>query len=498
LLPEIERNTGYAIRNGGVGRVWIQKHYGLKESEARWVVEYFADPEKPKPEPLFTAETRYEYDAANDVYVITSRSGREIEAEGNDIRDIRRKYSNWTGDYDTVKEIAFDYAHISLRDVKEILFAMDIIHDSSPFTDEEIAEVPREELIDELTRLEKVKVAKQWEKKRLDEQRKKAIDFDLMEIRAKARRKGLIDDLIKVVPSVTRHDPQGLEPTKGYVVVVQPADIHFGKLGTLATTGSEYNRTVCYNAVIGETDLVLSRATALGTPDAIHLTVAHDWFHIDSYWKTTTKGTPQDIDGSPLTLIREGKQLAVDLVERCLAYAPKVVINAALSNHDLMHGASLLDHLEAWYHNDDRVEVITSLRMRQYYRYGNTLVGITHGHGPKQVKDLSILMAQEAPELWGKTKFREIFTGHIHHHKSIEVLKDIDHKGIRVWTLPSLSGTDQWHEINGFVKSVRSVQAHLISAGEGHIGFFAANIVDAISDGFDLSKLIESTAEQVE
>jgi hypothetical protein len=295
LLPEIERTAGYAIRNGGVGRVWVQKHYGLKESEARWVVEYFADPEKPQPEPLFTSETRYDYDAANDVYVITSRSGRAIEVEGSDIRDIRRKYSNWTGDYDTVKEIAFDYAHISLRDVKEILFAMDIIHDSSPFTDEEIEDTPREELMDELTRLEKVKVAKQWEKKRQDEQRRKAIEFDLMEIKAKKRRKGLIDDLIKVVPSVTRHDPSLLIPTKGYVVVVQPADIHFGKLGTLATTGSEYNRTVCYNTVISETDLVLARATALGTPDAIHLTVAHDWFHIDSYWKTTTKGTPQDI-----------------------------------------------------------------------------------------------------------------------------------------------------------------------------------------------------------
>ena len=89
----------------------------MKESEARWIVNYFTDESTPKPEALFKATTRYVYDANNDVYVITSRAGRDIELDGSDIRDIRRKYSNWMGDYETVKEIAFDYAHISLRDM---------------------------------------------------------------------------------------------------------------------------------------------------------------------------------------------------------------------------------------------------------------------------------------------------------------------------------------------------------------------------------------------
>jgi hypothetical protein len=494
LLSEIERHTAYAIRHGGVGRVWLQKHYGLKESEARWIVNYFTDESTKKPEPLFSEKTKYAYDDHHDIYVIYARNGRAIEIEGHDLRDIRRKYSNWTGDYQTVKEIAFDHAHISLRDIKEILFAMGIIHDSSPFTDEEIEGSPREDLLKQLTGMEKVKIAKEWERHKIETAFQKAKEFDLLQYKQELNRKELIESLQSIIPSIDRDDPNWLldETTDpNFVAIVQPADIHFGKLGTLATSGSHYNRHVCYKTILKETYTVLDRVCQFGSPKAIHLTVAHDWFHVDSYQGTTTKGTRQDIDGHVLTIMREGKQLAIDVVEVCLQYSSKVVINAALSNHDLMHGAGLIDYLEAYYHHDERVEVITSLRMRQYFLYGDTLIGITHGHGPKQNKDLAILMAQEAPELWGKSKFREIFTGHVHYHSSNEVLKDIDNKGIRIWSLPSLSGTDHWHEVNGFVQSIRSIQAHMISEREGHIGFFSSNVIDRLSEGFDLSHLLQ-------
>ena len=479
LLPEIERNVGYAIKNGGVGRVWLQNFYEIKESEARWVVDYFRDKDLEKPTPSFKEGTKYVYDSDTDVYTIENKKGESLEYDGKDVRDIRRKYSNWSGSYDTVKEIAYNYTYLSLRHIKELLFAMDIIHDSSPFTDEEVQEKAKDQLLKELTSLEKTKLAKEWEKTKIKETTAKAKEYDLLVYKQQENRSSLIQELAQHVA------PRKLETFKhesddGLVALVQPADIHLGKLATVSTTGNHYNIEECRRVVLQETDKVLRRVSNLGYPSYIHLVVGHDWLHIDNFAGSTTKGTRQDTDQVSLDIAREGRKLAVEVVELCKQYSPKVVVSGMISNHDLLLGASILDYLEAWYHNDENVLMSVSLRPRQYFKYGDTLIGITHDAKKSGGNGLPLLMAQEASELWGSTKFREIFTGHIHTLKSETVQSAIEYAGVRIWTLPSLSATDQWHELEGYVENVRSIQAHLLSTTEGHIGFFAANVVDEL------------------
>jgi hypothetical protein len=70
-------------------------------------------------------------------------------------------------------------------------------------------------------------------------------------------------------------------------------------------------------------------------------------------------------------------------------------------------------------------------------------------------------MATEAKELWSKANFKAFFTGHLHH----ELVKD--NKGVKVYQMPSLSGSDRWHHYNGYVGSERGLAAYLIHETKG-------------------------------
>jgi hypothetical protein len=92
--------------------------------------------------------------------------------------------------------------------------------------------------------------------------------------------------------------------------------------------------------------------------------------------------------------------------------------------------------------------------------YGNTLLGFTHGDETKLV-DLPLLMATETPKLWSTATHKAFFTGHLHH----EMLKD--HKGVKIYQMPSLAGTDRWHHKKGYVGSVKGLAGYLVHKEKG-------------------------------
>ena len=68
---------------------------------------------------------------------------------------------------------------------------------------------------------------------------------------------------------------------------------------------------------------------------------------------------------------------------------------------------------------------------------------------------------KENPEAWGRTKFREIHTGH-YHKQQLE-----EHNGVRVRILSALTPADDWHAAMGFVGTIRQAEAYVWSKAEG-------------------------------
>jgi hypothetical protein len=101
------------------------------------------------------------------------------------------------------------------------------------------------------------------------------------------------------------------------------------------------------------------------------------------------------------------------------------------------------------------------MKHRKYIQYGDNVLGFTHGDGAKE-KDLPLLMAHEAGQMWMSTH-KYIYTHHVH-HKSAK-----DYMGVCVESLRSPSGTDSWHHRQGFQHSPKAIEGYIHSPINGQV-----------------------------
>jgi len=125
-------------------------------------------------------------------------------------------------------------------------------------------------------------------------------------------------------------------------------------------------------------------------------------------------------------------------------------------NHDRSAMFHLGDALECWYRNDKNVTVDNEDKLRKYYTYGSNAFGITHNDTIKQERLLQMGLV-EYGEKWGAAKRRFWFTHHVHHLRVQNV------QGTEIWTFPSVSGSDDFHQANGYVGSTRTALAMIFS-----------------------------------
>ena len=251
--------------------------------------------------------------------------------------------------------------------------------------------------------------------------------------------------------------------TDGCLLVVDPADIHIGKLASSFETGEEYNNQIAVQRVRDGVDGILQKSAGFNI-DKVVLVVGNDILHIDTPKRTTTAGTPQDTDGMWYNNFLIAKKLYVEIIDKLMLLAD-VHIMYNPSNHDYSNGFFLADAIKTWYRNCENVTFDVSISHRKYYQYGNSLIGTTHGDGAKQA-DLPLLMAQEASEEWSQTKHRYVYMHHVHH----KIAKD--YIGVTVEALRSPSGTDSWHHRNGYQHAPKAVEGFIHSKDNGQIARF--------------------------
>jgi len=244
------------------------------------------------------------------------------------------------------------------------------------------------------------------------------------------------------------------------LLVIDPADIHIGKLATSFETGEDYNSQIAVKRVKEGVQGILDKSSGFNI-DAILFIAGNDILHIDTPKRQTSAGTPQDTDGMWYENFLIAKKLYIDVLDSLMSVADiHVMYNP--SNHDYTNGFFLADAIKSWYRDCKNITFDTSISHRKYYRYHNNLIGTTHGDGAKQ-QDLPILMAQEAKEDWSKTKHRYVYTHHVHHKVSK------DYIGVTVEALRSPSGTDSWHHRNGYQHAPKAVEGFIHSKEHGQL-----------------------------
>jgi len=97
-----------------------------------------------------------------------------------------------------------------------------------------------------------------------------------------------------------------------------------------------------------------------------------------------------------------------------------VLVRILPGNHNLSAYLAITFALAERWRENPRIEVQKDPSEFWAYEFGRCLVAAHHGHRAKAQK-MVLFLADEYPEIWGRTHWRYLFTGHLHHHKAEDI-----------------------------------------------------------------------------
>lgn len=383
---------------------------------------------------------------------------------------IQRAYSDMyegKGENQADMAMRFDFPHT--RAFARFVKAHGLRHSSMPQTDVEFEEgLTEEEAVEEtiqsLKRSAYKKTQKRiWRETQADADKWRNFDESVLEpLRA---------DIKANLPSyeVPKLD---LPENKGtpYVLVNGLTDWHFTKYAFGVDGRPTYNMAIASAALRHTMEDLLAKAVRYGKPERCIVVVGSDNFHIDTPMKTTTRGTPQDVDGEYETGIKPYIDEMIWNIEAHRQVAPVTVV-VAPGNHDYVTSLWLGHLLQYRYEDTEDVEVILRSHPRVYIQVGAYCLGFTHGEefasNAKMERNIHKVFLSEARDQGvkiGKVEHFYMFAGHLHH----EFSKDF---GVVTFNImPSLCGDDRWHKKEVFVGARQQTKGYLIDEVDGLVG----------------------------
>lgn len=256
-------------------------------------------------------------------------------------------------------------------------------------------------------------------------------------------------------PKVTRKKSKD-----GHCLVLDPADIHIGKLAEAFETGEDYNNQIAVQRVREGVQGILDKSSGFNI-DKIIFIGGNDILHIDTPNRNTTSGTPQDTDGMWYSNFLIAKELYVEILSILITIADVEFIYNP-SNHDYTNGFFLADVVKTHFRKCKNIKFDCSIAHRKYSMYGNSLIGTTHGDGAKQ-QDLGSLMSIEAKKYWATAEHRYFYTHHVHHKTAKDFIN------VTVESLRSPSGADSWHDKKGYKGAPKAVEGFIHSKLDGQV-----------------------------
>jgi hypothetical protein len=257
--------------------------------------------------------------------------------------------------------------------------------------------------------------------------------------------------------------------SKGNLLVVDPADVHLGKLASFE--GHKYNIDIAMHCAREGVQGIINMSKSFNISQIVFV-IGNDVLHIDNPKRTTTAGTPQDTDGMWWDMYNAGTVLYREIVGWLKEIAPVHVIHCP-ANHANVLEYALAVNTNAHYNDDKDVTFDINMNHRKYFKWGKTLLGFSHGDGAK-LNNYPQLMADES-KMWDSTKYRYFLLHHLHHHKKVNWNSGEDHIGCTVQYLRSPSQPDRWHHDNGYVGVKRAVEGFVYTQEYGQCASFTHN-----------------------
>ena len=275
--------------------------------------------------------------------------------------------------------------------------------------------------------------------------------------------KKLSEELVKELKEFSPEYPKIKRPKEidGHLFFCCPSDLHIGKLCKSFVSGEEYNSQIAVIRALEGVKGCIDKAKGFHVDKVVFL-LSGDLLHVDGFNNTTTAGTRQDVDGLWSDNFMIAKRLMVEIIEMLMQLADVHIMFTA-GNHDHISGWLMAQVLQAHFRKSKNISWDISLQMRKYYKYYNSLISSTHGDKVKWDL-LPMLMADEC-KWWSDTKYRYMFTQHVHHK-----VANKDMVGCTIESLRSPSEADAWHHKSGYLSSNnKAIESFLFSKQNGQV-----------------------------
>ena len=219
-------------------------------------------------------------------------------------------------------------------------------------------------------------------------------------------------------------------------------DYHLGMLAWHKEGGSDWNISIAEQTIIAALAKMIDQSPKAHT--AI-INIQGDFLHTDGKTPVTPASKHVlDADSRFPKIRRAAIRIIRSLVTMSLQRHQEVHLIIAEGNHDEESAGWLADLFAVHYEDEGRVTVNDSVLPFYVLEWGNTMLGIHHGHKVKN-ESLPLLFAAQFPQEWGRTTRREIHCGHRHHRDEKE------YNGVTVVQHPTLAARDAYAARGGWI-----------------------------------------------
>lgn len=194
--------------------------------------------------------------------------------------------------------------------------------------------------------------------------------------------------------------------------VIPIGDPHHGLYSWAAETGDDFDCDIARRLTLGAVDRLMQAAPAAETCIILPL---GDVFHMNDQTNSTPASKHQlDVDSRFVKVLGIGIETYRHAIIRALEKHDKVIVRFVQGNHDPQAVWALAFTIQAYFSDNPRVTVDLSPSKFWFYKFGQVLIGATHGDTVKHEALLGVMAADRAKD-WGDTKHRYWYTGHVHH-----------------------------------------------------------------------------------
>lgn len=238
------------------------------------------------------------------------------------------------------------------------------------------------------------------------------------------------------------------------------ADLHLGMYAWGKETGADYDVEIAERLLKDTLGRLFNQSPSSGLGIILGL---GDFTHADDETATTRgSGNRLDVDSRHPRVLLVAAKLLIWAVEMALERHDRVVVRLLPGNHDPEVARALSICLALFFGNNDRVEIDLDPGLWWFMRWGRVFLGSTHGHNSKPL-DMIGTMAQTHPVDWGKSIWRRMYYGHIHHETKFEKF------GAIAESFGTLASKDAYHAGKGY-GSERSIHALTFHRDLGPLG----------------------------